>query len=313
MLSIDELQEKIDGLIEDVGISLKHVELDILEALHKVLDYYSFEGSLRSDYTDKRLLNQINEIVYKIINNSGYVDEIEKLIDLYDEIEEVTNNAIVKHNKKVNFDKNINLSDQRKLSVDNLVTKLTSPSSLNVNLSTDLKQIIYQSIKVGVTLKEAKDTLKLSVLGKNGNGSLSRYYHTIATDTLNQYQGVVSQEISLSYGLIDWMYVGPIITTSRPQCYRWVIEMGGFLIREIVEHEMILARPTIRKGTKQFKGYSVYAIPSTASFPIIRGGHGCNHTAIPYLATKSEAQELIKKFNSLTGANIQLKYQEQRI
>lgn len=314
MNELDELQKYIDELISSIGIQIKSSENDIKEIVFNILEYYSYRGELRSDDTDFKLLRDLENQILVAVNQSGYLDNIEKLILFLDKIEEVTKAAIVDTNTGKKFTKSIvDLTQEKKIAIENIALRLSSPESIKINITNDVKKIIYTSVKSGVRLSEAKDILGTLISGDTERGgSLSRYYSTIATDTLNQWQGTVSQTTSEKYGLIDYFYAGDTITTSRPQCIRWANAMGGRLVKEIVEYEMQRARPTIRRPNNDFSGYSVYAIPSVVNFPVIRGGHNCRHTAIPYLATVDEANRLIKKFNSIEGTNLVQKYTEFR-
>ena len=314
MSPIDELQKRIDELIQSIGLNIGSAENDIRLIVYQILDYYSYRGVLRSDNTDFKLLRDLEFAIDNAITKSGYFDDIQKLIDTIEEIETVTKETIVQTNKKVDFTADVvNLTQEKKMAIDGIVSRLSAPEAIKINITLELKQVIYRSIKSGVTLQEAKNAISPLIVGDSARGgSLSRYYGTIATDTLNQFQGVVSQEVSNSYGLIDFMYAGELKTTSRPQCIRWAGDMGGRLVKEIVEFEMKRALPSVRRSNDLFKGYSVYAIPSVANFPIIRGGHNCRHTAIPYLAEVEEADQIIKKFNGIYSTMLLQKYKKFR-
>lgn len=311
---LDDLRKLIKDSTESVNDKVKAAESELIELIEKLLNGFLVRGSLESSDSDFQIFKRIEDLVRSAIIKSGYVESISDLVPVVDQIEEIGKDIIQNTNPRIAFNKNlVDLTQDKKLAISKISNSLSSPMSIKINIADEIQQIIYSSIQQGITLKESISVLEPLIVGDSAQGGLlSRYYKGVAKDSLYQWHGVVNDRVGVKYGLIDYQYSGSIRTTTRPQCYRWVRELNSILIKEVIEREMQLARRTIRKSNSRFQGYSIYAVPSLASFPKIRGGHNCGHTAIPFLATEEQAAASLEKYNSLYSENLVLKFQEIR-
>ena len=314
MFDPKKLQDLISGGYEDGLDNIADTEEVLYESIIKMVLGYLLKGNLDSNLTDFQLIKEINEELIKAIEKSGYVKKIDDFIPLLDDIAEETINLVREANGSVRFTKKVvNLTQEKKNAINTIVNRLNGAESIEANISDPIRQILYQAINNNATLADAEAMLRPLIIGDAQKGGLlSRYYKTIAKDSLNQWSGRVQQKISTEYGLIDFMYVGQNKTTSRAQCIRWISEENGVLIKEVIEAELKEARSSVRSKSKRFQGYSAANIPTVANFATVRGGHGCDDLAIAFLATEEEAEAAINSYNTRNKTRLRLKYQELR-
>ena len=314
MNNVDNLRDLIRNSYLAGREGLAKAESKLLEAIKRIIRKYLVRGVLQSDETDFVLFKEIEGAVMGSIIESGYISTIDDFIPIVDKIEGLAKDIIREANPNFRFRADLlNLNQDKKLAVDSLVGRLTGAQSIRTDISNPIRKIISDSIQFGATLKEAVALLEPLVIGdaKRG-GLLSRFYKNIALDSLNTWNGTVNQKIALEYNMIDYSYVGAIKSTSRPQCIRWVTELGGLMTREVIDAEMKLARRTIGRGNASFQGYSVFLTPSLQNFPVIRGGHGCGHQAVPTLLSQEEAAANISKYNSISNSAIKQQFKNLR-
>lgn len=146
-----------------------------------------------------------------------------------------------------------------------------------------VRKALYTHINSGASVRDTERILKALVVGPDGkNGVLTKWAGQVATDAINQYEGVVQTAIANEYQLFGTRYVNSIVTTSRAQCIRWV-EMQ-WLPFEVLSEEIEWAK-------KNGSGMVLETTPTT--FRIYRGGYRCRHKAIPVkneLAARMAAQ-----------------------
>ena len=110
----------------------------------------------------------------------------------------------------------------------------------------------------------------------NGNreqlGVFERWVGQIARDAVNEYQGGINAQIKVQYDLTDIRYVGSLVEDSRPQCVRWVKELGGRIKGTDLQAEIDWAYD---------HGSGMKPDTNPENFPQKRGGYNCEHIAIP--------------------------------
>ena len=313
-MNTDRLDDLLNNGFEDGLEGVIDAETGLFALVIQIVRDYLVRGNLVSDETDFRVLRAIEEAVLQAVRDSGYVDTIDDFVPLIDDIATETTNLTVLANERVRFNRNVvNLTQEKNIAIEELVTALNGADSIKTNLSNPIRSIIYQAIQSNATLEDAEALLRPLIIGDSARGGLlARYYRTIAIDALNGWSGTVQDKIASTYGLIDFMYTGSTITTTRPQCSRWISNYNGLLIKEVLERELQEARRSIRTRTSRFSGYSLLNAPSAVNFGRVRGGHRCRHLAISFLATEEEAEQAIRLYNSTENRRVTLKYQEQR-
>lgn len=134
-----------------------------------------------------------------------------------------------------------------------------------------VRKALFTHINAGASVADTERILKALVIGPDGkNGVLTRWAGQVATDAINQYEGIVQAAIATDNGLTAIRYVNSLVENSRAQCIRWV--GMEWLPEAIIAEEVAWAK---KNGTGM--------VPETTAgtFLIYRGGYRCRHKGIP--------------------------------
>lgn len=138
------------------------------------------------------------------------------------------------------------------------------------------KYLIMQGVTNGITLKDAQRVLKKWNDGELSAGStltsgratpnLNKYAVQVARDSIYGYNGVINEIIADEYELDHLIYVGDVISDSRPSCAYLVGLKRKIALTEI---------PAV------LKKYPQGIIPGTTmkNFFVKRCGYNCRHSA----------------------------------
>lgn len=274
-----------DNADDDLFAGLDKTQIAILKAVMGIMNQQNVEGGkLVINESTTMLLNQLNKDVRRIMQRSTYDDKVSAYLRKFEKIDKLN----IELHSMVNDIKlaKINLNPVKTDTINNLTAQLISTQAKDINLSTPIKQIMFETITTGMTLDEARSVLTTFITGDEKRlGHLQRYVSQIARDAVTQYDGKVNSIIAEQYGLTAYRYVGSLIEDSRPQCVRWV---GlGVLPIETLQCEIDWAM----KGTCRTKLKPVPAAPQghgmipgtdVNNFATFRGGYNCRHMAIPF-------------------------------
>lgn len=269
-LSVELFKETKTLISDDLVNSDNNIDLNskTLKSIKNLDKYYS---NIESEYLDK---------VSDVIKN---FDNIEKAtVDLNSEINKIAESKIAK----------AQLSDLKIFSINAISDQLASPESFKINITTSLKRLLYSHASIGSTKQDLINNLANQIFVSNSrNGSLFRYVNQVAHDSIFLYERSIEAELAKLINYNGWAYVGTLVEQSRPQCIRWVNDLNGFISKENLPSEIEWAK-------QNGKGYSKYLPELTAeSFPLICGGHNCNHKAIAVNKQNTKIDEIQKEYD----------------
>lgn len=170
----------------------------------------------------------------------------------------------------------------KKQMIEDTLQGLTG-SGVNDAFVVPIREQLFKNAVAGVTIDEMEKSIKTFIEGNDQDvGKFSAYVGQIARDSLNQYDGMINQQMAKDYNLDAYQYVGSLKGTSRPQCKRWVAM--GVLLKEDLSK---LLHGSPMQGL----------IPETNenNFAVFRGGYNCRHTAIPFRMTTRERKRYDSK------------------
>lgn len=269
LANIEEIKDTANSrLISAVKISEKAVFVKLNSMLKNLT---TKAGILEMDSTSKKLLLQISKVINQTLELSGYGVAVNKFVL---DFEKIDKNIELLHksanNLKVDMRK---LTQIQKGEILNTIDNLLG-SGVDTNFINPIKKSLYRHISVGGSIADAEKILSNYLIETDKNiPALSRYVGQVSTDSINQYEGAMNNQIAVEYDLNDIMYIGSLIKDSRPQCRRWVGMKkikGNDLQKEINWAE--------KNGSGMIKG------TTSETFRINRGGYNCRHTAIPVFA-----------------------------
>lgn len=270
------LLEHIDKLASKNGILFPDedtiMQLGILSSnLVKELDKSRFRANFASILTDFDSIEKNSENVFRILNEKDF--------------------------NKLDF------SNEKKLIIEDLSKRLSSPESFKVNIVNELRTIITSHVLKGSPKSELRNNLKkVALKSDNEGGILSRYVGQVTTDAVYQFQGSINKKLRDETALPDVLYSGSIIDTSRVQCIRWMGKGGIFLGAGKSDGTMNLD-DEIKWAKNNGTGYAAknkpyYVELTKDNFMIIRGGFNCRHEAHPFRYS-SKISDRAKKFKEI--------------
>jgi hypothetical protein len=293
---IDIIRKQSEGtelFLTDFDLKNLESDFEIFDILKKVLRKMSVKrGRMVYDYETLLEINKLQKKVVELLSSGEYSKNVKALIQNFDNIEDLSLDfaALLNDQDSYSFLKK-NLAPIKKGFIEDISSSLASADSIKINITGGIRKILLRAATFGNTVDEAEDLLRGYVLAdaKKG-GLLTRYARQIAHDSLFQYQGSVEQKIGEEIGVNAYSYVGPLKTTSRPQCKRWINILNGVIPFDKLEDEIQWAKNN-GSGLGDLK-------LTVKTFPIIRGGHQCIHRAIPFVnnpKTKSKLDKIQNK------------------
>lgn len=260
--------------------SIRGFEKSFFSIVTKLLNKFSTAGGLLlSDDANTALLLTLSKRLKSALKNSTFSSKVGAFLPNFDKVEELNLTILEEVNGLSRRRLKKLLGGVKADAVEAVSTQLLTPAFQEANLIRPLRKILFKHISRGSTLEEAKKELRLWIKGDNKRrGQISRYVGQIARDALNQYDGTINQKAYDEFDMDGFYYVGSLIKDSRPQCVRWVKELGGVIPADKLEEEIEWMH---RNGGGVIPGTDV------SNFAEFRGGYNCRHTAIPYIDTET--------------------------
>ena len=290
---IRKQSESTELFLTDFDLKNLESDFEIFDILKKVVRKMSVKrGRLVYDYETLLEVNKLQKKVVELLSKGEYSKNIIALTQNFANIEDLSLQFAALLNDVDSYDfLKKQISPIKKGFIEDISSSLASPDSIKINITGGIRKILLRSATFGNTVDEAEDLLRTYVLAdaKKG-GLLTRYARQIAHDSLFQFQGSVEQKIGEEIGVNAYSYVGPLKTTSRPQCKRWINTFKGVIPFDKLEDEIEWAKNN---------GSGLGDLRLTVNnFAQIRGGHNCIHRAIPFVnnpKTKSKLDKIQDK------------------
>lgn len=282
MSTIEQLIKTIDSAVDKFNDNIPSVQTRIDKEIRVLLKELDTKGdSVVQSVENLRRLNKIQKALQDIFQTHEYVNSVKEFASTFSEVEKLNNkyfNEIADH-KQSEF-----LKELRKQSIKDTVESLTG-SGINANVTSRLKDLIFESIKTGSSYNNLLDSIRTNVLtDKNGLGQLERYARQITTDSLNQYNAAYQDNVTADLGLDWFMYTGALIDTSRDFCKACVkkkyihrSEIPQLLKGNFEEFKDIDGKISQKTGLP----YGMIEGTDQSNFIVRRGGYSCGHKLVP--------------------------------
>lgn len=284
MPAVEELVDENAAISEQVAQEFLDqfgsLEDEMVSRLQALLKKFTIKGGrFVVDATSNQILTQIDRIVRQVIKMEDLRSAVRDLLPEFDRIAE---NVRLMHGEENDIRVSKALVNEQKQRMIDLTINGVVEGGYNADFIVPVKRILFQHVNFGAEVDQAERAIRALV--KNDR-ALTSNAGTMARDALNQYEGQVHKEIAMRYDLHNYRYLGNIlpghiatkgprqgreIGGSRPQCRRWHK-------MEIITQDQ-LAREVawmLKNGTGWIPG------TTPAIWPIVRGGYGCLHTALP--------------------------------
>lgn len=272
---IDKAESKLSASVSDVEDRL----FKEVMALFKTVDISA--GRLQTSEKAEQFLMTLDKKLQAILNNSKYKSAVEEFITNFDAISRNT----IELQSAVN---NVNILKSQLNPFQRVATSETINNLLGAGVDRSfiqpIRQSLYRSILLGSTVSEAENNIRNYLIStKDKDSNLLRYVKQVATDSMQQYQGLIEANTAVELGFNAFNYVGSIIKDSRAQCAKWA-DQDIIKFDEEFKAELKAAtngtltynvRGKIKKASGMIPGTTDYA-----TFLINRGGYNCRHRAI---------------------------------
>lgn len=266
-----ELERYIKDTVDELFGDFQDVSDEIFEAVNDIVDRLDVkDGKIRNTQKNLNIIATNLDRIVRILRASDYSERIDEfinrfgpLIDFNVEIQEDLNG--IKPKTFLNQNKTIR-------TLKNDIGNQFDVPFVQGEIVTPISQLITGAVLGGTSVYLLRRALKKEIAGTEDNVNiLKRKIGTQAMDSMYQSNGTINKELAIEYDFNAWRYIGSLITTSRPQCIRWVEKFQGLLPFDIMASEI---RWAYRNGSGM--------IPNTTqdNFQILRGGYNCLHLAL---------------------------------
>lgn len=285
---IGDKNELIDDAVDTVGGDMTSIQRKIFNSVKKQLrkypskgGFFVFNGDTSAEATQLTL--ELERQIFTALQASKYPDNVGKYLKDYNGIIDL-NKGIHKSLNDISPDEIEDLVDPfLKQSITATTEQLTG-AGMNEAVIKPVQQSLQNNVIAGADIEEAEATLRTFIEGDSERlGALERYVGQISRDSIHQFDGMINGKIAEEFELDAFRYVGSLIEDSRPQCVRWVSDLGGILPIDTLQNEIDWAKSN---GTGFIKGTNV------KNFASLRGGYNCRHDAIPFKLSDEERANL---------------------
>lgn len=283
---LNKLHELMDGAIDGVTQAAEQAQSEIYKYLTGYINTFQIEDGrfvLGQDYSAKfaAIQRKMNELIGDL-----YRPSISGYLNSFSTIEEI-NISLHKSFNQLELDLD-HIAPARKVIYDQAKYFLTA--GVQDNFVQPVKYLLMQQVTRGITIKDSQRILKHwddgTLTGQLTSGRptprLQSYSTVIARDSTFQFNGTIQDQIQKEYDLDAGLYVGDVITDSRPACVWAVRQKRKILLKEITE----ILGGKVPKGGADIAGDKPFLsglIPgtNTKNFPIYRFGYACRHLWMP--------------------------------
>lgn len=181
---------------------------------------------------DKDFIKQLNKLTIDVLDLlqtdpkfSGPVSQFVKRMTGVSE-------AITDFQKSVNGIKVPAFEIAKNIVIDETVDKMLN-NGLNQKFVQPLRNLIYQNVTGGLSLKDARTQIKEFISGgQDTSGKLGQYIEQTAIQAVDAYSGAINTKLLETFDYDGQLITGSLIDNSSPQCRYAIEKLGGKITRE---------------------------------------------------------------------------------
>ena len=298
--STTELRSEKFGILtlsfKEFIASVKGTERSLYSRLLKILRSFKSKNGvispLKEDVkSNKKKLLTIKKDISKAIIESTFERKVKKYTKKFDRLEVVAKELI---SRDTGIDIEVDVTDEKNQYVDKVLKGLLGSDSMTSNVEIPIREILYRQATSKMNVSDAESQIRNFMLGKEGNGgklvNRARFY---AHESIQRFNGLISQKACEKYNLNVFKILNPLINTSEQVC-KDMIEMTGEIGKLAVAKRTFLVED-IPKIVEIIISEGYYGKELTAqTFFMLRNHWGCVHDFIctkrtdEWIATKKE-------------------------
>lgn len=266
-------QKAIDALnarIDEMGKSAYTILLQAIET--------TFDFSGGKIVADKNFIRQLNALTIDVLNllqkEPNFNGPVSQFVKRMQPISE----AITEFQNDVNNIKVPAFETAKKIVIDEVIDKMLN-NGLNQKFVQPLRDLIYQNVTSGLSLKDAKTAIKEFIQGgKDVSGKLGSYIEQTAIQATDAYSGAINTKILAEFDMNGLLITGSLIDNSSQQCRFAIEKLGGKITRD--------NWPQVKAIGEKQSGW----IEGTTfdNLPVNRLHWGCRHSFYPIIIKKSD-------------------------
>ena len=313
MSSINDIIKTIDEANEQFASRLSSTEKRLLnEVLNLVKELSMSNGRINSSVENLKLISKIRTKLNQVVLNKEYMRGVREVANSFNSIYQAQMQNPLIPQKGLSNSAKTKFELVKELALDNTISGLTQ-AGIEANVTDKISSIITRSITSGGMyadlVTEMTDLLRTD---ENSVGALTRYAKTFVSTALSQYAGQNNKLMTDDLDIEWFQYVGSNIETTREFCEhltekRFVhkSEIPDIVSGLIDGHQCELNQRTgLPKG--MIEG------TNEDNFQINTGGWGCRHQLMPTgkASVPKEVRERIESELISNGQKEKLPFEE---
>lgn len=209
--------------VSEMGIVAYEI---MVETIEKTFDFSG--GNIQQT---KDFIKQLNKVTIDVLDllqtDPGFNGSVSQFVKRLPKISE----AISAFQKATNGIEVPAYETAKKIIIDETLDQMLN-NGLNQNFVQPLRDLIYQNVTSGLSLKEAKLNIKQYIQGgKDESGKLGRYIEQTAQQATDSYSGAINKKLLETFAYDGLLITGTLIDNSSPQCRYAINELGGKITR----------------------------------------------------------------------------------
>jgi hypothetical protein len=226
--NIDKAKQKatdvITSNVDEMGQAAYYIMLSALEK------HFDFKGG--KIVADKNFVKQLNKLTVEVLDllqaDPKFTGPVSQFIKRLTPISDV----ITDFQKSENGITVPSFAVAKNIVIDEIINQMLE-NGLNENFVQPLRDLIYQNVTSGLSLKDAKENIKEYIKGgKDQSGKLGQYLEQTAQQGVDSYSGMISTKLLEQFDYDGLLMTGSLIETSSPQCRFVREELDGKITRE---------------------------------------------------------------------------------
>jgi hypothetical protein len=158
----------------------------------------------------------------------------------------------------------------QKLVVNEIINAYTD-NGMNAEFVQPVRDLLYQNIVAGTSVKETKAILKDYVKSDDAPSKLSRYITQTSQQAVDSYSGAINKKLMDTFKYPYLQMSGSLIKTSAPQCVKGIKEFDGLI--DVATWENVI-KPLAEKN-------GLIAGTNFKNLPFNKLHWGCRHEFTP--------------------------------
>lgn len=266
---IDKAKQKaIDALNEHADEMSSSAYEIMLQAIEDTFDIKA--GKIIADKDFIKKLNQLtNDAIALFQTTPKFSGPVSQFVKRMSGISD----AITVFQDNVNGITVPDFETAKKIVIDETLDQMLG-NGLNQNFVQPLRDMIYQNVTSGSSLKEVRAQIKRFIQGgKDVSGKLGQYLEQTAIQAVDSYAGAINKKLLETFDYDGLLITGSLIDTSSPQCRFAIEDLKGKITRDNWDE------------VKAHAGKNAPLIAGTTfdNLPVNRLHWGCRHSFYPII------------------------------